>query len=67
MLINQWKDEIINGFNLSNDILAKMNTKAHKMYGAEEFDRSGIPPHNLQSSSGHRSSFEHRNSTGSSS
>ncbi|XP_074641523.1 G protein-coupled receptor kinase 3-like [Tubulanus polymorphus] len=35
VLINQWKDEIMNGFKLSTQIMATMNKKASKMYGAD--------------------------------
>ncbi|XP_052219143.1 beta-adrenergic receptor kinase 2-like isoform X2 [Dreissena polymorpha] len=55
VLINQWKDEIINGFNLSTQIMANMNKKASKMYGAEI---------NL-SNPDFRPPLEHRNSNGS--
>jgi hypothetical protein len=34
-LINQWKDEIINGFRLSTQILANMNKKVRSKYGAD--------------------------------
>ena len=33
MLINQWKDEIINGFKLSAQIMSQMNKKARNKYG----------------------------------
>ena len=35
ILITQWKEEILNGFKVSNDIIASMNRKAHKMYGTD--------------------------------
>ena len=35
MLINQWKDEVINGFRLSSQILANMNKKVRSKYGAD--------------------------------
>ena len=35
MLINQWKDEIINGFKLSAQIMANMNKKVRNKYGAD--------------------------------
>lgn len=55
VLINQWKDEIINGFKLSTQIMANMNKKASKMYGAEI----------NSSNSEYRPPLEHRNSNGS--
>ncbi|XP_076434860.1 G protein-coupled receptor kinase 3-like isoform X2 [Babylonia areolata] len=57
VLINQWKDEIINGFNLSSQIMANMNKKASKLYG------SAIA--NSPSNENLRSPLEHRNSNGS--
>ena len=33
VLINQWKDEIINGFKLSAQIMSQMNKKARNKYG----------------------------------
>jgi beta-adrenergic-receptor kinase len=35
VLINQWKDEMINGFRLSSQIMANMNKKVRSKYGAE--------------------------------
>ena len=35
MLINQWKDEVINGFRLSSQIMANMNKKVRSKYGAD--------------------------------
>ena len=35
VLINQWKDEVINGFRLSSQILANMNKKVRSKYGAD--------------------------------
>ena len=35
VLINQWKDEIINGFKLSAQIMANMNKKVRNKYGAD--------------------------------
>ena len=35
VLITQWKDEIINGFKLSAQIMANMNKKVRNKYGAE--------------------------------
>ncbi|XP_052798602.1 beta-adrenergic receptor kinase 2-like isoform X2 [Mya arenaria] len=55
VLINQWKDEIINGYKLSTQIMANMNKKASKMYGAE------INNTNFE----FRPPLEHRNSNGS--
>ncbi|BFZ18871.1 hypothetical protein BsWGS_21911 [Bradybaena similaris] len=52
VLINQWKDEIIQGFNTSAQILATMNKKASKLYGSEI---PGSP------SSEFRNPLEHRN------
>ncbi|XP_025091911.1 LOW QUALITY PROTEIN: beta-adrenergic receptor kinase 2-like [Pomacea canaliculata] len=57
VLINQWKDEIINGFNLSSQIMANMNKKASKLYGSE-FSSS-------PSNENLRAPLEHRNSNGS--
>lgn len=57
VLINQWKDEIINGFNLSSQIMANMNKKASKLYG------SAIAQ--SPSNENLRSPLEHRNSNGS--
>lgn len=34
-MINQWKDEIINGFKLSAQIMANMNKKVRNKYGAD--------------------------------
>lgn len=56
VLINQWKDEIIQGFNTSAQILATMNKKASKLYGSE------IP--GSPSSECLRNPLEHRNSNG---
>ncbi|RUS74310.1 hypothetical protein EGW08_017933 [Elysia chlorotica] len=53
VLINQWKDEIIQGFNLSTQIVATMNKKASKLYGS---DLPGSP-----SSESLRNPLEHRN------
>ena len=41
VLINQWKDEIINGFKLSAQIMANMNKKVRNKYGAD-FVHSGV-------------------------
>ncbi|KAK3576688.1 hypothetical protein CHS0354_024296 [Potamilus streckersoni] len=57
VLINQWKDEIINGFKMSAQIMANMNKKASKMYGA---DITHSP-----STENFRPPFEHQNSNGS--
>lgn len=56
VLINQWKDEILNGFKTSTQIMATMNKKASKMYGA---DLNNPNPDNF------RPPLEHRNSNGS--
>ncbi|XP_055861545.1 beta-adrenergic receptor kinase 2-like isoform X6 [Biomphalaria glabrata] len=56
VLINQWKDEIIQGFNLSTQIVATMNKKASKLYGS---DIPGSP-----STESLRNPLEHRNSNG---
>ena len=56
VLINQWKDEILNGFKTSTQIMATMNKKASKMYGA---DLNNPNPENF------RPPLEHRNSNGS--
>ncbi|KAL4224317.1 Beta-adrenergic receptor kinase 2 [Mactra antiquata] len=56
VLINQWKDEILNGFKLSTQIMANMKKKACKMYGAE-INNSANPEL--------RPPLEHRNSNGS--
>lgn len=56
VLINQWKDEIINGFKMSTQIMATMNKKASKMYGADL---------NNQNQENFRPPLEHRNSNGS--
>ncbi|KAH9525665.1 Beta-adrenergic receptor kinase 2 [Bulinus truncatus] len=56
VLINQWKDEIIQGFNLSTQIVATMNKKASKLYGSE------IP--GSPSTESLRNPLEHRNSNG---
>ncbi|XP_055861541.1 beta-adrenergic receptor kinase 2-like isoform X2 [Biomphalaria glabrata] len=53
VLINQWKDEIIQGFNLSTQIVATMNKKASKLYGS---DIPGSP-----STESLRNPLEHRN------
>ncbi|XP_060605267.1 beta-adrenergic receptor kinase 2-like isoform X3 [Ruditapes philippinarum] len=57
VLINQWKDEILNGFKLSTQIMANMNKKASKMYGAEINSSSNAD--------NFRPPLEHRNSNGS--
>ncbi|XP_070206048.1 G protein-coupled receptor kinase 3-like isoform X1 [Littorina saxatilis] len=57
VLINQWKDEIINGFNLTSQIMANMNKKASKLYGSEIA--------NSPSNENLRAPLEHRNSNGS--
>lgn len=57
VLINQWKDEILNGFKLSTQIMANMNKKASKMYGAEI--------NNSSNTDNFRPPLEHRNSNGS--
>ncbi|XP_064612264.1 G protein-coupled receptor kinase 3-like [Liolophura sinensis] len=57
VLINQWKDEIISGFKLSSEIMANMNKKASRMYGA---DLSNSP-----STENFKPTLEHRNSNGS--
>ncbi|XP_053375913.1 beta-adrenergic receptor kinase 2-like isoform X2 [Mercenaria mercenaria] len=57
VLINQWKDEILNGFKLSTQIMANMNKKASKMYGAEINSSSNAD--------NYRPPLEHRNSNGS--
>lgn len=36
VLINQWKDEMINGFRLSSRIMANMNRKVRSKYGAAD-------------------------------
>lgn len=56
VLINQWKDEIVNGFKMSTQIMATMNKKASKMYGADL---------NNQNQENFRPPLEHRNSNGS--
>jgi len=53
VLINQWKDEIIQGHNLSAQIMATMNKKASKLYGSEV---PGAPLTDCQ-----RHILEHRN------
>ena len=35
VLINQWKDEVINGFRMSSQIMANMNKKVRSKYGAD--------------------------------
>jgi len=35
ILIKQWKDEIMNGFQLSTQIMANMNKKVRRKYGAD--------------------------------
>ncbi|XP_061162225.1 beta-adrenergic receptor kinase 2-like isoform X2 [Saccostrea echinata] len=57
VLISQWKDEIINGHKLSAQIVARMTTKASKMYGAAIT--------NSPSSENFKPPLEHRNSNGS--
>ncbi|KAA0197345.1 Beta-adrenergic receptor kinase [Fasciolopsis buskii] len=42
VLITQWREEIIEGYRLSCEIMAHMNKKAHKMYGV--LDAVGDPP-----------------------
>ncbi|THD27554.1 Protein-serine/threonine kinase [Fasciola hepatica] len=42
VLITQWREEIIEGYRLSCEIMAHMNKKAHKMYGI--LDAVGDPP-----------------------
>ena len=59
VLINQWKDEIIQGFTISAQIMANMNKKASKLYGS---DLPGSPMTDCQ-----RHILEHRNSNGNSS
>lgn len=58
VLINQWKDEIINGFKLSSQILANMNKKVRKKYGADLAGGQG----NMSSN---HPPLEQRNSNGS--
>ena len=57
-MINQWKDEIINGFKLSSQILANMNKKVRKKYGADLAGGQG----NMSSN---HPPLEQRNSNGS--
>lgn len=59
VLINQWKDEIINGFKLSAQIMANMNKKVRNKYGAD-FGIGGIGGGENQ-----HPPLEHRNSNGS--
>ena len=56
VLINQWKDEIINGFKLSSQIMQKMNKKATKLYGGDACNNSSNYAH---------TPLEQRNSNGS--
>ncbi|KAL5017369.1 hypothetical protein ScPMuIL_006958 [Solemya velum] len=57
VLINQWKDEIISGFKISIQMMANMNKKASKMYGADLV--------HSPSSENFKPPLEHRNSNGS--
>ncbi|KAL8602463.1 Beta-adrenergic receptor kinase 2 [Nucella lapillus] len=57
VLINQWKDEIINGFNMSSQIMANMNKKVSKLYGSAP---TKTPPYQDNM----RRPLEHRNSNG---
>ncbi|CAD5125386.1 DgyrCDS13623 [Dimorphilus gyrociliatus] len=66
ILINQWKDEIINGFKLSSQIMANMNKKVRNKYGADtamggstDHSDSATPSQNVQ-----HQSVEQRNSNG---
>lgn len=54
VLINQWKDEIINGFKLSSAIMANMNKKVRNKYGAD-----------FQVEMAQNATMEQRNSNGS--
>lgn len=42
MLINQWKDEVINGFRMSSQIMANMNKKVRSKYGADGTAAGGL-------------------------
>lgn len=42
ILLTQWKDEIVHGFQLSTQIMANMNKKVSRMYGAP-IDTSNRP------------------------
>ncbi|KAM7535589.1 hypothetical protein Aperf_G00000093358 [Anoplocephala perfoliata] len=35
ILINQWKEEIEEAFQISNELISNLNKKAHKVYGAD--------------------------------
>ncbi|XP_064620029.1 G protein-coupled receptor kinase 3-like [Lineus longissimus] len=62
VLINQWKDEIMNGFHLSTQIMGKMNKKASKMYGAD-MPGGQVTGHNAEIYT--KQPLEQRNSNGS--
>ncbi|VDP85666.1 unnamed protein product [Echinostoma caproni] len=47
VLITQWREEILEGYRLSCEIMAHMNKKAHKMYGVP--DVVGDPVHSTPS------------------
>ncbi|XP_013421882.1 beta-adrenergic receptor kinase 2 [Lingula anatina] len=57
VLITQWKDEIINGFRMSEQIMANMNKKVSKLYGTD-YSLS-------HSTDNFKPPLEHRNSNGS--
>ncbi|XP_076452938.1 G protein-coupled receptor kinase 3-like [Babylonia areolata] len=54
VLINQWKDEIISGFNMSSQIMANMNKKVSKLYGTDPANAPGF--HNMRPLLVHRNS-----------
>jgi len=62
VLINQWKDEVINGFRLSSQILANMNKKVRSKYGADgaagQADGVALTPHQQQQHSLEKCSSE---------
>ena len=58
MLINQWKDEVINGFRLSSQIMANMNKKVRSKYGADGTARLAADGVNAISQSQQQHSLE---------
>ncbi|KAL5970299.1 Beta-adrenergic receptor kinase 1 [Taenia solium] len=43
VLITQWKEEIEEAFQISNELISNLNKKAHKVYGAESPPRPSTP------------------------
>uniref|UniRef100_A0A1I8FMM1 PH domain-containing protein n=1 Tax=Macrostomum lignano TaxID=282301 RepID=A0A1I8FMM1_9PLAT len=43
VLAEQWKEEIVAAFEASQTVLSRMNTKAHRWYGADTMDVASAP------------------------